>query len=394
MFEIDLPPLESAEPWRLPLSERLQMLRAEPVKVAYYYHHPDAATFRYRCYNMARAINAHVPGVSASWFWDADGARLLDVAKEVDVLVLCRAVYRDTTAQVVDAARRFGACVFYDIDDLYFDPASIPLMVDTLGLREDSHEATEEMWTHRFGTAARHRAVMEMADEVIVTNDYLAGQVRERLPQPVRVIPNFMGDDQLAVSEAVVAARGEPRADGRLHLGYFSGTPTHSRDFALVAGAMARLLRRREDVALRLVGHIDLGCTVLADFADRVEVVPYVGYLELQRVIGQTEVNIAPLQNNSFTNCKSELKYFDAAAVGIPTLASPTFAMSRAIDHERTGLLVPDPEWDHYLDLIVDEYNTLGRSLGQVARNHALTTYTPTTQAPTIAALIDPNPGG
>ena len=58
-----------------------------------------------------------------------------------------------------------------------------------------------------------------------------------------------------------------------------------------------------------------------------------------QRLIAEVEINISPLKENQFTNCKSELKFFEAAACGTLTLASPTYAFKKSIVHGVTGFL-------------------------------------------------------
>jgi glycosyltransferase involved in cell wall biosynthesis len=73
---------------------------------------------------------------------------------------------------------------------------------------------------------------------------------------------------------------------------------------------------------------------------------PLQDFLNLQRLIAEVEVNIAPLQDNSFTNCKSELKFFEAAICGTPTLATPTFTFRNSIVDGKTGCLVPSHAWD------------------------------------------------
>lgn len=390
MFELPIRSLDYHDPWELTLGERIRMFRAEETKVAYYYRGPDGSTFRYRCFNTSLAINAHVPGVSASWFFERDGERLLDVVKEADVLVVCRVPYSDQVAQLMAVARRFGTKVMFDVDDYVFDIAMVPEVVKTLDQYEGTIEPAEHMWNWWFASFARMRQTMELADEVIVTNEYLAARTRAVVDKPVRIIPNFMGAEQIEYSRALVAARetAAGRSDGFVHLGYFSGTPTHNRDFAIVAGAVARLLRRDDSVRLRLVGYLELKDSPLAGLEDRIDVVPPTNYMELQRLIAETEINIAPLQDNRFTNCKSELKYFDAAAVAVPTLASPTFTMSAAIEHGVNGLIVRVDEWDDYLEQIVDDYQGAGRAMGRAAYDHAIAAYAPQAMVGSIVEVL------
>jgi len=83
----------------------------------------------------------------------------------------------------------------------------------------------------------------------------------------------------------------------------------------------------------------------LRDYRSRVEFVPFQDFINLQAVIGATEVNIVPLQDNPFTNCKSELKYFEAAVVGTVTIASPIYSFASAIDDGANGYLANSYEW-------------------------------------------------
>ena len=95
------------------------------------------------------------------------------------------------------------------------------------------------------------------------------------------------------------------------HVGYFSGSPSHARDFAIAAPAIARLMRADPRVVLRVVGFFDPH-PQLAALRDRIEVAPLQDFINLQRSIAEVEINIAPLQDNVFTNCKSDRRFFEA----------------------------------------------------------------------------------
>jgi glycosyltransferase involved in cell wall biosynthesis len=54
---------------------------------------------------------------------------------------------------------------------------------------------------------------------------------------------------------------------------------------------------------------------------------------------------LAPLQTSVFNACKSNLKYLEYSALGIPTCASHTPPYDNTIIHGETGYLVSDNEW-------------------------------------------------
>ena len=77
--------------------------------------------------------------------------------------------------------------------------------------------------------------------------------------------------------------------------------------------------------------------------------------LNLPTEMARLDINLAPLEvGNPFCEAKSELKFFDAALVNVPTVASPTGPFRRAIDHGRTGFLATSgDDWYLYLKRLV-----------------------------------------
>ena len=129
-------------------------------------------------------------------------------------------------------------------------------------------------------------------------------------------------------------------------------------------------------VVLRVVGFFELSPD-LAHYRDRIEFYPLQDFLNLQRLIAEVEINIAPLQDNSFTNCKSELKFFEAAICGTLTLATPTFAFRNSISHGQTGLLVPSCNWDQALREAVSIVEDKARydAIAEAASEHVQAAY-------------------
>lgn len=85
------------------------------------------------------------------------------------------------------------------------------------------------------------------------------------------------------------------------------------------------------------------------------------------------DINIAPLANTRFNLCKSAIKYYEAAALGIPTLAQNT-GPYKEIEHNVTGLLFDTPA--EFLDnlgrLVKDAElrSKLGRNAYDWVREH------------------------
>ena len=90
--------------------------------------------------------------------------------------------------------------------------------------------------------------------------------------------------------------------------------------------------------------------------------------------MSEVDVNIAPLVINDFTNCKSELKFFEAAVVETTTIASPTYAFKNAITDGKNGFLAKPGEWYEKINCLY-LYPEINKKLAKDARKYVLENY-------------------
>ncbi len=338
----DIQPVAYCDPWHLPLQERVRTLARGKTRVAYFAEKGDYSTFRYRVYNMAQVVNADGGDVSAGYFFPGDLHRLDEIADLADLLVVCRTRYDQRVHHLIGAFHKRRKKVLFDTDDLVFDTRYLHLLMHTL----DVDMENPQNWDTWFAYCSRVGATLRLCDGAIATNDRLAGHIQAFTDMPVAVIPNFINAEQLELSDRIFEAkRGvSPGEDGFIHLGYFSGSPSHNRDFGIAAPALEAALDENPSLALVVVGYIQAGPR-LARFGERVRYFAFQDYLNLQRLIGSVEFNLMPLQANAFTHCKSELKFFEAAVVGTQSIASPTYTYGRSIRQGDNGYLAQAHQW-------------------------------------------------
>ncbi len=351
MFHFDVPPFPYVDPWKASYEERRSELTRGKQRVAYFYENPDNSTFRYRVYNMIQVLRESKQNISAAYFHYDEIDRLPEIVDLADVLVVCRSRYTGKLNYVITKARNKGKQVFFDIDDFVFDPAYVHHILYTL----DQDVSHPKGWDHWFAYVGRMGATLRLCDMAITTNSYLAARIGEYSGRPVRIIPNFLNREQIEISRRIM---NEKRKCGfsrneNFHLGFFSGTPTHNKDFEIVSGALARLLETDPRIVISIAGFFDLKGQ-LGDYSSRIVVHPFHDFINLQRLIGQVEINLVPLQDNIFTNCKSELKYFEAAIVGTVSVASPVMSYSTVITDGDNGYLARSFEWYEKLRAVID----------------------------------------
>jgi len=307
-------------------------------------------------------------GWDASWLPVSHPAVLARVA-EADMVVTFRAAWDDRLAEVARVCARQRMPLVYDVDDLIFDPILMANGSLAVLAALPDHDRRQFI-----AAADGHRRMLERCSAAVLSTRPLAAAAGLLCPR-TRVLPNSLGPD---LEDAAAVARDKvPKtsaADGRPRLVFASGTPSHDRDFAVAAEGVARLFARRPEPKLVLVGFVDAALyPCLRPFADRIETRPLVALAELFAELARCDINLAPLElGNPFCECKSAVRCLFAAAVGVPTVASPTEPLCEAIIAEETGLLAMDAaDWDRQVGRLVDD-QALRTRQGDAARIHAL----------------------
>ena len=117
--------------------------------------------------------------------------------------------------------------------------------------------------------------------------------------------------------------------------------------------------------------------------------------MNLPTEMARLDINLAPLEvGNPFCEAKSELKFFDAALVNVPTVASPTGPFRRAIDHGRTGILAASADdWYIYVKKLAED-PALREQLGRNAYVATLAAFGPRQRALKFGRAIEHLRGG
>ena len=178
---------------------------------------------------------------------------------------------------------------------------------------------------------------MSASDICFAATDELALPMR-RTGKVVHVLAN--GFDNATHNASRLAERRWrlQRPDKLIRLGYAGGSRTHQRDLGVAIEAIAKLLEEYPSCRLVLYRSPDGGrpfidieeFPALLKLADRIEWRSLRPLSELPEEIARFDINLAPLEfGNPFCEAKSELKYFEAALVDVPTIASRPAIPSR-----------------------------------------------------------------
>ena len=320
---------------------------------------PAGEARRYRCDHQREQLQLVGERADVGY---GEGLRLESLIGRYGTIVLYRVPWSDDVGRLVERARVLDSTVLADVDDLVFDPARVHLISGLERLDDSARRAFDE-------AVAGLRRTLEAVDGVVVSTEPLRAEVAV-LNNRVVAAYNTVGSDMTIWAEK---ARQSPRSESSAVVGYSSGTPTHDRDFREAADAVLSVLERYPGVRFHAIGEIELDRR-FETFGDRVIRTARVPFERLPNVLSTIDVNLAPLErNNAFTECKSCIKYLEAALLAVPTVASPRSDFARVIEHGRNGLLADDPDsWRAALEELITSPSRR-RELGRAALEDALT---------------------
>jgi glycosyltransferase involved in cell wall biosynthesis len=326
----------------------------------------DVATMRYRAHNLIEALAPD--GLEGTFVSQEEIRAQMPAILSHDLIVLVRRMRDDAVTTLIGLARRRGLPIVYDIDDYIFDPWVMPYI-------EAFQHMGDQAKVLRFMDETG--ACLDLCDYFTGSTAYLADRATA-LGKDSFVIRNGLNAVQLALSRLALEQRSLHRRDPETRVGYFSGSKSHQADFRVAYPALMRLLGERRDVRLVIVGHVDLGVFPgLAPFMDQIELLPVRHWSELPAAIAAVDVNIIPLDLTPFNEGKSNLKYFEAGVVEVPSIASPTRINQDNISHGHNGLLARTAdEWYDGLKELVTRPD-LRRQMGLNAFEHVMRNYTP-----------------
>lgn len=344
--------------------------------VGWVHNATDLMTHKYRVHNYSSELEKH--GIRSivilqDDFKDAN----LD---NLDVVVLCRVAGNDDFNAKVKTFKSTGGIVIFDIDDLIFDPNLI-LNIRHIADRDDLSRR------QHISAAERLKKTMLCADYATTSTFALKKEVG-RFGLPTYIIPNNLPKEEIARANQLVEA-SQAKINLYTRIGYFSGTATHEYDFLECSDALYELMEEHENIQFMVVGKLE---TVrrFKKFGSRFIQLDLMPYEEMLECLATTHINLAPLEyRNRFTQGKSELKIFEAALFGIPTVASPTASYGGIVQNKINGFLAYCKEdWKRYIKQLFED-KLLRKKIGETAKDTIASRYYIPTVANEYAALLN-----
>lgn len=266
-------------------------------------------------------------------------------------------------------AQSLGVVTYYEIDDLIFSRDNYPDSFDTF----EGQIEEEEYVGLLYGTVLTSFA-LDMCERAIASTPPLKVEMEQRVGEGNCLLLRNGLDRR---NSWMIDIGNEARSSSaKVRIFYGSGTKAHNSDFNELAGpALLEVLRLNPRVELVIAGYLRLSEAFDA-FEDRIVRYPFINNVdEYWSVLSTCDINIAVLSPSVFADCKSEIKWLEAAVLSIPSVVSSTATYQGIISQGVNGFLAStQSEWVAVIKQLCADAD-LRTTIGSAARLKALGEY-------------------
>lgn len=291
----------------------------------------DDASFRYRCENLAFALNKQ--GVSAKL------QHITSFALESGIshVVFHRPKYSTRFQRLIKQLKLANITAIADFDDLVFDEEYVGFSPAVLNNILPTKKVVKKY--------REHFEALSFFENISVSTQTLSRHVRRLFPHANVSILNNATHHGWPYKKPLSSVHRRPI------ITYFPGTRSHDRDFWQIEEVLEFFLHNNPSVNLLVIG--PLLSPLLAKGSNQIRHVRRLPFINYTQAVSNAWVNLLPLEPTPFNQCKSALKVIEAAAYHAPTICSPLPDASR---FEGVGAItaIEQQQWLSSLDKLME----------------------------------------
>ncbi len=304
-------------------------------------------------------------------------------ATTADIAIFYRLASSVDVLHCIAECRAMGVPTVYEIDDLMFDETEFPDALESYA----GAISPDEHFGLRAGTALVRHAITA-CDAAIASTQALAERMRNLVRSHITIVHrNGLSASLGAIARTCIPSPPTP-AGAPVTLFYGSGTRAHGADFRdLLLPALASLMNEYPQVRFIACGYVE-AAPLASQFPDRVDIIAPIqdrdAYLSQFLSV---DINLAVIAPTRFNHCKSEIKWLEAAAFGVPSVVSDVAGFGETLTDGLDVIRVkPDPQaWLAALRSLVGD-PVRRRAVGVAARQRVLDCYALEALGPALGA--------
>lgn len=298
---------------------------------------------RYRVFHQQEQLRSHGISADSYNYYDIDTNQALN---KYDIFILHRVPITTEYEKLIRNGKKQGKIFIFETDDLVFDE-KYGKYIRAL------EEMTRDQIELYYDGLRRFNATMLLCDYAICSTEYLKREL-ESHGKVAYINQNSVSEEMVELSDEA-RKKSSSRSSDEFLIGYLSGTKTHNIDFKEAEDALLKILGEFGHVKLVIGGYLDLS-EKFSEFSNRIVRLPFMDWRSLPDHIIDFDINICPLENSPFCQAKSDLKYFEAALLKVPTIASNVGGYTTNLRNYENGILVSTgDEWYEALKLLITD---------------------------------------
>jgi GT2 family glycosyltransferase len=200
--------------------------------------------------------------------------------------------------------------------------------------------------------------IVNNADLVTVSTQGLYDYFKRNYNSPVEIVKNHLVNELLPLNEPNIKKDSKT-----LNIGYY-GTHTHDKDIELIKKPMLKIIKQfkeKYDLTVKFTvigGFLNAKRNIFINKKVPEDSKNFVSFITWIKNNSDFDLMVAPLINDKFNKSKSELKYIEYSALGLPAIYSDVDSYNQVIIDGKNGLLAKNEiEWEEKLEKLILDIN-------------------------------------
>ena len=303
----------------------------------------DNGSTRYRAIHLAEALkNQHI---STTLIHAATPTTQAEAILQNSQKIIFQRCFEEqgNVGNFFNFAHKMSIKTLYEMDDLI-----VPEYISEIG----SVKGGEWGYDDAMFVALSYEKLMKKVDACIVSTPLLKEYIEKNFNIPSVIFRNKVTPKRLK--------EPTPIDPDNIKLIYASGTYSHKQDFDFIEAILYDFLKSHQQVSLSVLGAAQVSERLLA--LENVKNYPILPYTAMLNFIAEHDLMLVPLVDDVFNQAKSNVKFAECGAVGVPVLASKVGEFDLAMESQKNGLLAcTAEEFKAILDEISNEPMTIER---------------------------------
>ena len=316
----------------------------------------DHQLYRFRILHQKEQLNAGFMESDDNYYLKFDPLSVRDYR----IIIFFRCPWTKKVEESILLAKSLNKRVLFDIDELVFDTKFTNTLPHIKSLSVRQKDKYDDI-------VLRMRKTLKLCEGAITSTQFIANEIKHYVSN-VFVNHNVASEIMWKLSQKALINIDNKKDEGNIIIGYFSESFSNYSDFEMIKSALLKILKEFKQVQILLMVD-NYFPDYLNEFSSQIIFKKFIDWRKMPEIIANIDINIVPLQNNSFNYAKSEMKWVEVSMVKVPTIASNLGIFKEVINHNETGLLCSDlSDWYISLKTLINN-KYLRKLLGENAYN-------------------------